>query len=339
MSPWVGESLPLTPLRRGRKAGPASAACAALIVAGRPPRPLLRRNCPLHQPFPPSVPRASLMPLAVAYVQDLDPLGNRFLSTFLAGLPVLVLFYLLVPRRWLASKAGAAGAVVAIFIAWLAYGMPFPMAVWSFVHGASFGLLPVGLTVFSAMLVYNLTVETGQFTNIRRSISGLSKDGRVQAVLIGFCFGAFLEGAAGSGSPVAVCGAMLVGLGFPPLRAAVICLIANTSPVCYGGLGTPILVLHSVTDLPAENISVMCTHQLPFLSFLIPFYMVKTMCSWRQTFEVWPALAIGGGAFAFFQYLFGSFHVFVPGVVVFYITDVAASILSMLTLAAFLKVW
>jgi len=199
--------------------------------------------------------------------------------------------------------------------------------------------LPVGLTVFSAMLVYNLTVETGQFTNIRRSISGLSKDGRIQAVLIGFCFGAFLEGAAGSGSPVAVCGAMLVGLGFPPIRAAVICLIANTSPVCYGGLGTPVMVLHSVTDLPAENISVMCTHQLPFLSFLIPFYMVKTLCSWRQTLEVWPALVVGGGAFAFFQYLFGAFHLFVPGVVVFYITDVAASILSMFALAVFLKLW
>jgi lactate permease len=215
------------------------------------------------------------------------------------------------------------------------------MALWAFVHGASFGLLPVGLTVFSAMLVYNLTVETGQFTNIRRSISGLSKDGRIQAVLIGFCFGAFLEGAAGSGSPVAVCGAMLVGLGFPPLRAAVICLIANTSPVAYGGLGTPILVLHTVTDLPAENLSVMAGHQLPFLSFLIPLYMVKVMCSWRQTLEVWPALLVGGGSFANFQYLFATFHhhSFGRGIVVFYITDVAASILSMLILAAFLKVW
>jgi lactate permease len=281
------------------------------------------------------------MPLAVTYVQDLDPLGNRFLSTVFAALPVLVLFYLLVPRRWLASKAGAAGAIVAVLVAWLAYRMPLDMALWSFVHGSSFGLLPVGWTVFTAMLIYNLTVETGQFTNIRRSISGLSKDGRVQAILIGFCFGAFLEGAAGSGSPVAVCGAMLVGLGFPPLRAAVICLIANTSPVAYGGLGTPILVLHTVTDLPAENLSVMAGHQLPFLSFFIPLYMVKVMCSWRQTLEVWPALLVGGGSFALFQYLFATFHrlPFAEGVVVFYITDVAASILSMLILAAFLKVW
>lgn len=281
------------------------------------------------------------MSLAVAYVQDLDPIGNRFLSTTLAALPVLVLFYLLVPRRWLASKAGAAGAVAAILIAWLAYKMPLDMAVASFFHGAGFGILPVGWTVFCAMLVYNLTVETGQFTNIRRSISGLSSDGRVQAVLIGFCFGAFLEGAAGSGSPVAVCGAMLVGLGFPPIRAAVICLIANTSPVCYGGLGTPILVLSTVTDLPAENLSVMAGRQLPFLSVLVPLYMVKVMCTWRQTFEVWPALAVGGGSFAFFQWVFSAFHTFpfVEGMVVFHITDVAASILSMIILAVFLKFW
>jgi lactate permease len=281
------------------------------------------------------------MSLAVAYVQDLDPIGNRIISTAQAALPVLVLFYLLVPRRWLASKAGAAGGVVAILIAWLAYNMPLDMAVASFVHGAAFGILPVGWTVFCAMLVYNLTVETGQFTNIRRSISGLSGDGRVQAVLIGFCFGAFLEGAAGSGSPVAVCGAMLVGLGFPPLRAAVICLIANTSPVAYGGLGTPILVLSSVTDLPGENLSVMAGRQLPFLSVLVPFYMVKVMCSWRQTFEVLPALLVGGGSFAFFQWVFSAFHTFpfVKGMVVFHITDVAASILSMIILAVFLKFW
>ncbi len=175
--------------------------------------------------------------LLFAFVQDLNPLGNRILSTVVAALPVVVLFYLLVGRRWLASWAGAAGAVVAILLAWLVYKMPLDMAGASFVHGAVFGLLPIGWTVFAAMLLYNVTVETGQFAVIRRSIGGLSGDARVQAMLIGFCFGAFMEGAAGAGSPVAICGAMLVGLGVPPFRAAVICLIANTSPVCYGGLG------------------------------------------------------------------------------------------------------
>src|SRR5688500_1862774 len=168
-----------------------------------------------HQPFrlnPPDSP----MSLAVAYVQDLNPLGNRIASTIVAALPVLVLFYWLVGRRWLASGAGAAGAVVAILLAWLVYKMPLDMAAWSFAHGAVFGLLPIGWTVFAAMLLYNLSVETGQFAIIRRSIAGLSGDARVQAILIGFCFGAFLEGAAGAGSPVAICGAMLIGLGVPP---------------------------------------------------------------------------------------------------------------------------
>src|SRR5215470_10666766 len=218
-----------------------------------------------------------------AYVQDLNPLGWRVVSTVVAALPVLVLFYLLVGRRWLASWAGAAGAIVAILLAWLVYGMPLKMAGWSFVHGAVFGLLPIGWTVFAAMLIYNVTVETGQFSIIRRSIGGLSGDARVQAVLIGFCFGAFMEGAAGAGSPVAICGAMLVGLGVPPFRAAVICLIANTSPVAYGGLGVPILTLGTTSGISPDTLSIMAGRQLPILSCLIPLYMVKTMCTWRQT--------------------------------------------------------
>lgn len=277
------------------------------------------------------------MLLAAQYIQNLDPLNNRLLSTFVAALPVLVLFYLLVGRRWLASYAGAAGSAVAILIAWLIYGMPLDMAGASFGYGVAFGLLPIGWTVFGAMLLYNLTVETGQFAIIRRSISVLSGDSRVQAVLIGFSFGALMEGAAGSGAPVAICGAMLVGLGVPPLRAAVICLIANTSPVCYGGLGTPIFVLSGVTGISGDAISVMCGHQLPFLSCLVPFYMVKMMCSWRQTLEVWPALLMGGGSFAVFQYFFATMHTWVPGLSVWPLTDVGASIFSMITLAIFLK--
>ncbi|HJZ89695.1 MAG TPA: L-lactate permease, partial [Gemmataceae bacterium] len=280
------------------------------------------------------------MPLAVAYVQDLNPLDSRILSTVVAALPVLVLFYLLVGRRWLASAAGAAGAATAILLAWLAYGMPAEMAGWAFVHGAVFGLLPIGWTVFAAMLLYNLTVETGQFAVIRRSIAGLSKDARVQAILIGFCFGAFLEGAAGAGSPVAICGAMLVGLGVPPLRAAVICLLANTSPVCYGGLGVPILTLSSVTGIPPERISVMCGHQLPLLSCLIPLYMVKIMCPWRQTLAVWPALVVGGGSFALFQFTFATMHSWGPNFPALWpMTDIGGGIFSLVVLAVFLKLW
>src|SRR5207248_3925802 len=214
----------------------------------------------------------------------------------------------------LASKAGAAGAAVAIVLAIVVYGMPAEMAVMAFVQGAGFGLLPVGWTIFSAMLLYNITVETGQFTVVRRSVAGLSGDARIQAVLIGFAFGAFLEGAAGGGTPVAICGAILVGLGFKPFLAAVLCLIANTSPVAYGGLGTPLITLTGVTNLPTETLSIMAGHQLPFISVIIPLYMVKCMCSWKQTLEVWPALLLSGGSFALFQYTFATMHDHLPGV-------------------------
>jgi lactate permease len=278
------------------------------------------------------------MPFAL-YVQNLDPLGSRFASTAVAALPVLFLFYLLVGRRWLASWAGAAGAVVAILIASLVYGMPLDMAGSSFVYGAAFGLLPIGWTVFAAMLLYNVTVETGQFAIIRRSIGGLSKDARVQAVLIGFAFGAFMEGAAGAGSPVAICGAMLVGLGVPPFRAAVICLIANTSPVCYGGLGVPIMTLETSSGVKADTISIMCGHQLPIVSCLIPLYMVKCMCTWRQTLAIWPALAVAGGSFGLFQFIFATAHAwgFPP---IWQLTDIGGGLFSLMTLALFLRfVW
>jgi lactate permease len=278
------------------------------------------------------------MPWA-AYQQSLDPLNNRLLSTAFAALPVVVLFWLLVPRRWLASKAGAAGALTAIVVAWLVYGMSLPMACMAFVSGAGFGLLPVGWTIFNAMLLYNITVATGQFSVVRRSVAGLSGDARVQAVLIGFAFGAFLEGAAGGGTPVAICGAILVGLGFDPFMAAVICLIANTSPVAYGGLGTPLITLNGVTDIPTERLSIMAGHQLPLLSFLVPLYMVKVMCSWRQTLEVWPALLVSGGSFAIFQFTFATIHAYVPDLVLYPMTDIGGGIFSLVVTAIFLKFW
>src|SRR5262245_4884948 len=278
------------------------------------------------------------------YQQFLDPLqgkifGSAIWSTVLAGLPVLVLFWLLVPMRWLAPKAGAAGAITAIVVAIFVYGMPWDMALWSFADGAGFGLLPVGWTIFNAMLLYNITVETGQFTIVRRSVAGLSGDARIQAVLIGFSFGAFLEGAAGGGTPVAICGAIMVGLGFNPFLAAVLCLIANTSPVAYGGLGTPILVLNGVTDLDAQSISTMAGHQLPFLSFIIPLWMVKCMCTWRQTWEVWPALVVSGGSFALFQYTCATIHDWMPGVVLYPMTDIGGGIFSLVFTAIFLNFW
>ena len=201
---------------------------------------------------------------------------------------------------WRPRRATAA-ALTAFVVAITVYGMPADMAGMAFVHGAAFGLLPVGWTIFNAMLLYNITVETGQFDIVRRSVAGLSGDARIQAILIGFAFGAFLEGAAGGGTPVAICGAIMVGLGFDPFQAAVLCLIANTSPVAYGGLGTPIITLTGVTGIDGETLSIMAGHQLPFLSLLVPLYMVRCMCPWRQTLEVWPALLVAGGSFAAFS--------------------------------------
>ncbi len=282
--------------------------------------------------------------LWATYAQRLNPLEDLVFwsnvwSTLLAALPVVVLFYLLVIQRWSAPRSGATAAFVAIVIAITVYGMPADMATMSFLYGASFGLLPVGWTVFNAMLLYNITIRTGQFEVIKRSIAGLSGDPRIQAILIGFSFGAFLEGAAGGGTPVAICGAILVGLGFRPFLAAVLCLIANTSPVAYGGLGTPIIVLAGVTGIDGNTLSVMAGHQLPLLSLIVPAYMVRCMCSWRQTLAVWPVLAIAGGSFALFQFTFATIHVYAPGVVLWHMTDIGGGMFSLIVTAIFLRFW
>src|SRR6185312_9780008 len=235
----------------------------------------------------------------------------------------------------------AMAALTALVIAVLVYGMSPLMAGMAFVDGALFGLLPVGWTIFNAMLLYNITVQTGKFDVVRRSVAGLSGDARIQAILLAFAFGAFLEGAAGGGTPVAICGAIMVGLGFDPFLAAVLCLIANTSPVAYGGLGTPLITLNGVTGLPTETLSVMAGHQLPLLSLFIPLYMVKCMCSWKQTWEVWPALLVAGGSFAVFQYTFATLHSW-PGmsnIVLYPMTDIGGGIFSLVVTAIFLRFW
>ena len=205
------------------------------------------------------------------YIQNYQPLASAPLCILVAALPVLVLFFLLVVKRapvpWAASGWRPATAfVIAIFV----YHMPVRMAELAFCNGALFALLPIGYVLVCAMLLYNITVETGCFERIKASVAGLSPDHRLQAVLIAFCFGAFLEGAAGAGTPVAICAAMMVGLGFKPFQAAILCLIANTSPVAYGGFGTPLLTLSSVTGINIRLLSHMAGNQLPFLSCIIP---------------------------------------------------------------------
>jgi lactate permease len=199
-------------------------------------------------------------------------------------------------------------------------------------NGALFGLMPICWTIASAMLLYNITVETGRFEGIKNSVAGLSADHRLQAVLIGFAFGAFLEGAAGGGTPVAICGAMLVGLGFDPFLAAGLCLIANTSPVAYGGFGTPLLTLAGVTNLNVQTLSEMAGNQLPLLSCLVPLWLVWLMCGWRDTAEVLPAIAVAGVSFAICQFGFSHSRAF-P------LTDIAGGLISLAVTAGFLHVW
>jgi lactate permease len=266
------------------------------------------------------------------YTQHYDPFGQPIISTIVAALPVLVLFYLLVFRRAHVPIAAAGGALAALVIATLVYRMPAPMAGLAFIHGALFGLFPICWTIINAMFLYNITVETGHFERIKNSIAGLSADHRLQAVLIAFAFGAFLEGAAGGGTPVAICAAIMVGLGFDAFLAAGLCLIANTSPVAYGGFGTPILTLGSVTGLDPQLLSKMAGNQLPLLSCLVPFWLVRCMCGWKETLEVLPAIGVAGGSFAITQFFFAHSPQF-P------MTDIAGGLISLVVTAIFLNFW
>lgn len=254
------------------------------------------------------------------------------LCILLAALPVLVLFILLVVKRAPVPWAAGGGAAAAFVIAVLIYRMPLGMAGMAFMNGALFALLPIGYVLIGAMLLYNITVETGCFERIKASVAGLSPDHRLQAVLIAFCFGAFLEGAAGAGTPVAICAAMLVGLGFKPLQAAILCLIANTSPVAYGGFGTPLLTLSSVTGIDIRQLSHMAGNQLPILSCIVPLWLVRSMCSWKETRAVLPAIAVSGGSFAICQFLFAHSSAY-P------LTDLAGGLISLVLTGLFLRCW
>jgi lactate permease len=266
------------------------------------------------------------------YTQNYQPLSSALLSTLLAALPVLVLFALLVIRRAPVPQAAAGGVLTAFLVAVLVYHMPVHMAGLAFANGALFGLLPICYVLIGAMLLYNITVETGRFARIKASVAGLSPDHRLQAVLIAFCFGAFLEGAAGAGTPVAICAAMLVGLGFDAFQAAVLCLIANTSPVAYGGFGTPLLTLQGVTGIDIRALSHMAGNQLPFLSCIVPLWLVRCMCSWKETREVLPAILVAGGSFALCQYGFAHSANY-P------LTDLAGGLISLVVTGLFLRYW
>jgi lactate permease len=264
--------------------------------------------------------------------QIYDPFGNRVLSTAVAALPVLTLFFVLVVLKKRVWMAALSGFVVAVTLALFVFGMPAPLVGATVVHGVIFGLMRIAWIVVGSIFLYNVACETGQFEVMKASIAGLSSDKRLQLVLIAFCFGAFLEGAGGGGAPVAIAGAFLIGLGFKPFEAATLCLIANTAPVAWGGVGNPIRTLAGVTGLPEQAFSAMTGRILPPLSLILPLWLVRTMVGWRETFQVWPALLVSGASFAAMQFYWANYQD--VGLV-----DIVAAVFSLLVMVAFLKVW
>jgi lactate permease len=297
----------------------------------------------------------------MTWTQSYAPFGSPVLATLLAALPIVLLLGLLATGRVSAPAAALAGLAAALLAATFIFTPPEVaqpgggLAAWARTIltaaglGAAFGLFPIGWIVLAAVFLYTLTVETGHFEIVKQSVVALSDDRRIQALLIAFCFGAFIEGAAGFGTPVAISAALLLGAGFRPLPAAGLALLANTAPVAFGALGTPILTLADVTmprpedlpplppDLSAEvwwqlQLSKMAGRQLPFFSLLIPAWLVWTMAGWRGVAGVWPALVVCGGSFALVQFLVANFVG--PALV-----DVAGGLLSLVILAAFLRLW
>jgi len=266
------------------------------------------------------------------WIQVYDPLGSPWLSTAAAAFPIVLLLVALALFEWRAHLAALAGLVAALAVSVLVFGMPLPTATATALYGAAYGFLPIGWIILNAVLLYNLTVHTGQFEIVKSSVGRLSKDRRVQALLVAFSFGAFIEGASGFGTPVAICSALLIGLGFTPLYAAGLSLIANTAPVAFGAIGTPILTLAAVTGIPSQTLGVMAGRQLPFVSLIVPAWLVVTMSGWRGLRGVWPAVLVCGGTFAAVQYAWSNF----VGVE---LVDIAGGLASIAALALFARVW
>jgi lactate permease len=266
------------------------------------------------------------------WTQIYDPMGSLAISALLAGIPMYVIFYLLAIKRAPGHIAGLAAVASAVLVAIFAYGMPVGLALNATVFGAAYGIFPIAWIVITAIFLYNMTVETGQFEIIKNSIATISDDRRLQALLIAFAFGAFLEGAAGFGTPVAISAGMLVGLGFNPLYAAGLCLIANTAPVAFGGIGIPIITAGAVTGIDAMKISAMVGRQLPFLSVIIPLWLVVMMAGWKSAMEVLPPILVAGFSFAVVQW-FSSNYIGPE------LPDILSSLAAIVSLVVFLKFW
>ena len=264
--------------------------------------------------------------------QVYDPLGHPWLSTICAALPIVVLLGALAVFKIRAHIAALLALATSILIATIIFGMPTKMAFGSLLLGAAYGLFPIGWIILNVIFLYQLTKERGLFDVLRHSITGVTEDSRLQLLLVAFSFGAFFEGASGFGTPVAVTGALLIGLGFSPLSASGLSLIANTAPVAFGALGTPLIGLQSVTGLDLKDLSAMVGRQLPFFSLLVPFWLIWAFAGFRGMLQIWPAILVAGISFAIPQFLISNFHG--P-----WLVDVVAAMVSMGSLALFLKFW
>lgn len=267
----------------------------------------------------------------MSWTQVIDPLNSIGLSALIAAVPIIFIFWSLI-KKMKGYQTSLLALAIAVLIAQLFYGMPLKLALLSSLHGALYGLFPICWIIISALFLFNVTVRSGQFEVIKNFMASITPDRRLQALLIAFSFGAFLEGAAGFGAPVAISGAMLVGLGFNPLYAAGICLIANTAPVAFGSVGTPIFMASRMTDIPEMAISQMVGRTLPILSLILPLYLVILMSGFRKSLEVLPAIIVSGVSFACVQWFTSNYM----GPM---LPDVLAGITSIICLMVFLRYW
>jgi lactate permease len=266
------------------------------------------------------------------WTQVYDPLGHWWLSTLIATLPILVLFGLLAGLKVKPHWCAIAGASTAVAVAVVFFKMPLILAAMSFGYGVAFGLLKIAWIVLSAVFLYDISVETGQFEIMKESVAGITADRRLQVLLVAFCFGAFIEGAAGFGAPVAIAGAFMIGLGFRPFHAAALNLIANTAPVAWGAIGTPIHTLAAVSALPESDLNAMIGRILPFTAVIVPFWLVRTLVGWTETFEVLPAILVVGLSFALTQFFWSNY-------VDSNLVDIVGGVISIIATVIFLRFW
>ena len=266
------------------------------------------------------------------WTQIYDPFGHWWLSALVAALPIVVLFTMMAGLRVKPHWAALSGAATAVLVAVLAFHMPVSLAGGSFLYGVSTGLLNIVWIVVAAVYLYDIAVSTGDFEIMKSSVAGITADRRLQLLLVAFCFGAFIEGCAGFGSPVAIAGAFMIGLGFKPFHAAALNLIANTAPVAWGAIGTPVHMLATVTAMPEADMNAMIGRILPITAIIVPFWLVRAMVSWKETFEVFPAILVVGISFASMQWFWAN-HMDSN------LVDITAGLFSLLCTVVFLLFW